>query len=713
MLSLLTPRSLATSAAHLACLTWATCAMAQSVDTSQLTYTESQTVQLNWTGAATTTDWLAIYPAGVTPGSVASTRWNYLNGTQTAPTSIIASGTAAMPPALPVGNYSAYLLASNGYSIRASKNFSVVAAATTGTVTAPTTVAGETMVVNFTGAPGNQTDWIAVYPQGQTGTNYVTWAYVGGAAAGSVTFNGLAAGNYDIYLYANNSYTVVAQGATTVNVNALKVTNPVFSDNESAGFSYNYADTQNNHWIGLYAPGAANQNFLWSTDVGGADFGSGTAAYTLIPGNYELRSFKSGTYEKVGVTSFVVRDDHRQTNWVSLPGTGQTHAVGSAGTINGYADPVWKAGASTTGVLSSTTATRMKAGSYQGMVQIIHSIAQVKAIGRIEAVVNGQVIAQKTISSNPIPKLGSYDCLYESLPFSITSESDVTFRVIAGGKGAFSTGAMSIFNTTQKRPFHVIAHRKNNIQRVNTAVSQGATGVEIDTTPVDVNGELRIEAHHHNNEVDWTPYTGYDALLATVKGHMDSGALTVVYCDIKDTLPGQTYTQFATELYTRLMAQNIDPKRVVVGTFEPETFQLVAVSMGYPVNIDSYYWGGTRPAGWIADAEKYSTLQEFGQPEASTTDTQALTSAIYTSGKIKTCYIWTFTNDTTYIDNTFVPYTTEYSKTLARRMMILGVNGVMPDECSSMGQIVNEPAFQGIFRKATTTDFVSDLHGEN
>ena len=45
-------------------------------------------------------------------------------------------------------------------------------------------------------------------------------------------------------------------------------------------------------------------------------------------------------------------------------------------------------------------------------------------------------------------------------------------------------------------------------------------------------------------------------------------------------------------------------------------------------------------------------------------------------------------------------------------MMILGINGVMPDECSSMSAILSESVFQGIFRKADTLDFVRDLHGE-
>lgn len=716
MITALPPKLLKTSASLFAGIIATTAAFAQSVTTSQSSFTAGQPVQVSWTGAASTSDWIGIYPQGVTPGSQSSTSWIYTSGTKTKPTVIIPSGSAGMSSTLPVGNYSIYLCANDGYSVRATNSFSVAAAPS---VSAPTAVSGTSLVVNYSGAPGNGTDWIGVYQQGQSGSSYVRWVYLNGATSGSVSFYGLASGNYDLKLYSKDSYTVVAQGSTAVVPNALSTTNPVYSDNESAGYSYNYTDTLNDHTIALYAEGAANTAPIWTLNVGGTDSGSGSVTPALAPGRYELRSFKTGTYDKVGAAAFLVRDDHRQATWVSLPNRNQTHAVGAIGTQTGYADQVWKAAANQIGTLSSTTAVRMRAGSYNGIVQIVHALNQVKTLGKLQALVNGVVVAEKDITSDAVPALGSYDCLYFSLPFTVPAESDVTLRVTAQGNGAFATGVMSLFRTTEKRPLHVIAHRKNNIQRVNTAVAQGATGVEIDISTVSSGGQLRIDAHHHQGEVDWTPHTGFGALLDTVKGHMDSNALTLVYFDVKDpqsydSAPktGQTYTQYATELYTLLAARGFDPSRVVVGTFQQETFRAVAQSMNFPVNIDSYYWNGGRTTGWIKDAEKHSTLQEFGPPESSTSSTQDLTSTIYNTGKIRTGYVWTFTNDPAYYDNTQSTYSGAYSKTLARRMLVLGVNGVMPDECSAMAAIAAEPAFQGIFRPADTLDRVEDLHGE-
>lgn len=693
-------------------------AAAQTLNTSQSTYTAGQPVQANWTGASSVSDWIGIYPQGVIPGGPASTNWAYLSGTHTKPAAVIPSGSVAMSSSLAPGNYSIYLCANDGYAVRASNTFTVVPVGPA--LTAPSVIAGDLLTVNFQGAPGNATDWIGVYQPGQSGSNELQWTYLNGLTSGTVQFSGLAAGNYDLYLYANDGYQVVAQGSTSVLANALSTPSPVYSDNENKGFSYQFTDTQNNHWLGVYAEGAANANYVTTLDLGGADSGSGAVIQSLAPGRYDLRAFKAGTYDKVGEVKILVRDDHRQSNWVSLPSRNQTHTVGALDTINGYADPVWKVAANLTGVASSTTAPRMKAGNYTGMVQILHPQTKLKQLCKLQALVNGQLVAEKTLYSHPIADHGAFDCLYESLPFTVATEGDVTLRVSAIGNAAFSTGAMSIFYTTQQRPVHVISHRENNIKRVNAAVASGATGVEIDISTVNIGGQLKIEGHHHSTEVDWTPYNQFGALLDTVKGHLTNGTLSVVYFDIKDPQSfdqnppaGHTYTQYATELYTLLQARGFDPSQVVVGTFEPVAFRNAAQSMNYPVTIDSYYWGGGRFAGWIKDAELYSTLQEFGSPDDSPTGFCELSEAVYKNGRIKNYYVWTFYNDPAYYDNTTSTYSGEYSKTLARRSLILGANGLMPDDSAPMKAVLTEPAFSGAFRAAASTDRVGHLHGEN
>ena len=80
------------------------------------TYTPEEDIVATWTDAAGgPTDWIGIYNLGDTPGSISSTSWNYLDGTQVGGGSF-PSGSMTFPP-LPEGDYFAVLLLNDGYTI--------------------------------------------------------------------------------------------------------------------------------------------------------------------------------------------------------------------------------------------------------------------------------------------------------------------------------------------------------------------------------------------------------------------------------------------------------------------------------------------------------------------------------------------------------------------------------------------------------------------
>ena len=89
-------------------------------------YTNQEPIQISFTNApGNPTDWIGIYPVGVTPGGPAATLWNYVNGTQTA-TVGINEGTITFPTGLvTAGAYDAYLLENDGYTILATELFTV------------------------------------------------------------------------------------------------------------------------------------------------------------------------------------------------------------------------------------------------------------------------------------------------------------------------------------------------------------------------------------------------------------------------------------------------------------------------------------------------------------------------------------------------------------------------------------------------------------
>jgi hypothetical protein len=93
------------------------------------THAPGEAITITFTnGPAMAKDWVAIYPEGVVPGSVSSTLWSYVDGTQTGTTGV-ANGSVTFGSGLATaGRYTAYLLLDDGYTVLASEPIRVVTA---------------------------------------------------------------------------------------------------------------------------------------------------------------------------------------------------------------------------------------------------------------------------------------------------------------------------------------------------------------------------------------------------------------------------------------------------------------------------------------------------------------------------------------------------------------------------------------------------------
>lgn len=85
-------------------------------------YQPAEPITLSFTnGPANPKDWVAIYPEGVVPGSQGSTRWIYVDGTQSGSTGL-SSGAVTFASGLTApGRYVAYLLLDDAYDVLASE----------------------------------------------------------------------------------------------------------------------------------------------------------------------------------------------------------------------------------------------------------------------------------------------------------------------------------------------------------------------------------------------------------------------------------------------------------------------------------------------------------------------------------------------------------------------------------------------------------------
>ena len=97
------------------------------------------------------------------------------------------------------------------------------------------------IVINFSDGPGNFTDWIAIYNEDEVpGTDpYLTWLYVDGSQlgffgqkSGVVKFGLLPIGNYKVYFFEDDSFTVLASSSFKIAEEVIPE-NPHSTDSKS------------------------------------------------------------------------------------------------------------------------------------------------------------------------------------------------------------------------------------------------------------------------------------------------------------------------------------------------------------------------------------------------------------------------------------------------------------------------------------------------
>ena len=155
-------------------------------------------------------------------------------------------------------------------------------------------------------------DWVGLYVTGSADTAFLTWSYTGGGASGSLSLvvpANAAAGTYELRLFANNGYTLLAtSNSVTVQVPppATLSASPASvyaSQSVTATWGSIFAPTALD-WVGLYPVGAADTAFVAWVYTNGAASGNGplTVPATAAAGSYELRLFSNNGYSKLATS---------------------------------------------------------------------------------------------------------------------------------------------------------------------------------------------------------------------------------------------------------------------------------------------------------------------------------------------------------------------------------------------------------------------------
>ena len=237
-----------------------------AVATDKVTYLSGETIAVTFkNGEGNPKDWVGLYRPDMTPGDEGSLKWAYVSGTSTAGEGLT-EGAITFVGGLPAGSYVARFFINDGYTQMASTEFNVVEPPSVTTSRAKFT-AGSPITVNFNSGPGNSKDWVGLYGPDMTpgDVGSLKWAYVSGTqtagdglADGSVTLEGLDAGDYSAIFFENDGYTQLAKTSFSVvsedgifyaeNFDSLEL-GPFVSDSESGGDGTDWTATAPEGWV--------------------------------------------------------------------------------------------------------------------------------------------------------------------------------------------------------------------------------------------------------------------------------------------------------------------------------------------------------------------------------------------------------------------------------------------------------------------------------
>lgn len=267
------------------------------------------------------TDWVGLFAVGAPNTNAVA--WQYLSGTQMPPQTGLTSAMLTFTAPSRTGNYELRLLTANSYNSIATSNTVTVALGTGTTVMAtPAVMPGGAITINVAGGPGNPTDWVGLFRQGDPNTNAFDWAYLSGTrtppamglSTATVTLTAPSrAGTYEVRLLAADSYTSVAT-SNAVQVGAAATTLSVSTTTAMPGQTVTVTVTGGpgspTDWLALAAEGSNDRILLdWAYLSGTqtapqAGLTSAMVSFTLpmAPGNYVIRLFANDGFRKVATS---------------------------------------------------------------------------------------------------------------------------------------------------------------------------------------------------------------------------------------------------------------------------------------------------------------------------------------------------------------------------------------------------------------------------
>lgn len=266
-------------------------------------------------GPGNTTDWMGLFAVGAADGS--AIQWQYLNGTQTQPSTGISNATLQFTAPSTTGNYEVRLYGKGFARLATSPTITVTTgSSSSASITAPASVnPGATFQAVISNGPGNTTDWAGLFAVGSGDGSAIQWQYLNGtqtqpsSGISNATLQFTApstTGNYEVRLYGKGFVRFATSGTIVVTSGSSSSASVTAPSSVTAGATFQAVVSNGpgntTDWAGLFAVGAGDGSAIQWQYLNGTQtqpstgISNATLQFTapMTAGNYEIRLYGKG-----------------------------------------------------------------------------------------------------------------------------------------------------------------------------------------------------------------------------------------------------------------------------------------------------------------------------------------------------------------------------------------------------------------------------------
>ena len=191
----------------------------------------------------------------------------------------------------------------------------------------------KTFTVTFSGAPGNQNDWIGIFKAGAGQNSYITYQYLSGKKSGTLTFaSPETVGKYEFRMW-EAEWTRQVGVSNQVSIEyppaslQPNITSQYIGPSKKVLVTFNNAPGYNSDWIGMFQVGAGTNSYVSYQYLQGKTSGTLEFVAPEVPGQYEFRMWTNESVAHLTTSkSFVI-------DWGPVVMTPTVQAADSKGVV--------------------------------------------------------------------------------------------------------------------------------------------------------------------------------------------------------------------------------------------------------------------------------------------------------------------------------------------------------------------------------------------